>query len=120
MSKRTLGISPALSAASCSVRPPKLLGSVSEAIWSGRALDGINLGSAALLGTLVPSLAISKRSPPLSLPDSGMMKKDWVLLGYGILSVESRIFAVDCGGSRIRSKDGKASLTSESHHIYCS
>ena len=63
--------------ASASVAAPRSLESVSlseEAIWSGRGLDGMSLGLAESSGTVVPSLAMSKRSPPELGPDSAMMR----------------------------------------------
>lgn len=62
-------------AASAILVPPRKFGSASEALvvpyWSGRATEGMSLGFTESSGTVVPSFAISKRSPPLLGPDSG-------------------------------------------------
>jgi hypothetical protein len=71
----TRGISATLSATSATLVQPRKFGSASEALvvpyWSGREIDGMVRGFAESSGTVVPSLAMSKRSPPLLGPDSG-------------------------------------------------
>lgn len=62
----TLGMSPALVAASAKSVAPK---SLDSEISSGRGTDLICLGTALSSGTVVPDSAISKMSPPLFRPD---------------------------------------------------
>lgn len=61
--RRTRGMSVGLSAAPGSVE--------SSAIWSGRGTEGMRLCLPASLGMVVPSLAMSKRSPPSWGSDGG-------------------------------------------------
>ena len=67
--RRTRGMSVGLSAALARSAAP---GSVeSSAIWSGRGTEGMRLCLPASLGMVVPSLAMSKRSPPSWGSDGG-------------------------------------------------
>lgn len=67
--KLTLGISVALVAAPARLVEPIWFGSDESAACPGRGTDLMCLGTALSSGTVVPSFAMSRMSPPLFRPD---------------------------------------------------
>ena len=69
-------MSVALSAAPSTSTDPRLFGSVAgSVIWSGRGTEGRIFIFPASLGIEVPSLAMSKRSPPCLGSEGAMLKR---------------------------------------------